>query len=379
MSSMNIPVMTVGAVIDELAKLYVSMINKGLSYSTIPSPFLWGPPGVGKSDAVGELAVKIEAKTGKSVKVTDVRLLLFSPIDLRGVPVADETRKFTDWLKPRILDLDESEDTVNILFLDELSAAPQSVQAAAYQLTLNRAIGEHRLPDNTIVMAAGNRTTDRAVAFKMPSALANRMMHYEIKVDYTSWSSWAITEGNVHPLVLGFLSYDADKLYLKDKNLDDLAFPTPRSWMFVSNILQTLQLDDVDHIGKYHALISGCIGTGAAVEFIAWCKVYKDLPMFEDIVEGRTVVFPATPDALYALIASMTTKVVSAEQEGGAGLTVEEVDNICKFCARMPADYATSFYLNIVAVLRLKLMKSPTFVAWGKKHKRLLENIGYSI
>ena len=91
------------------------------------------------------------------------------------------------WLKPQIFQMNDSEDVVNILFLDEISAAPQSVQAAAYQITLDRVVGEHKLPENCIVIAAGNRVTDRSVAFKMPKALANRLMHFEVDGNFDSW------------------------------------------------------------------------------------------------------------------------------------------------------------------------------------------------
>ena len=380
MSNMYIPEMPVTNAINELATIYIPLINGNLSYASIPSPFLWGPPGVGKSDGINELAELLSDRTGKKVIVTDIRLLLFSPIDLRGVPVADENRQFTDWLKPRILDLNPSKDIVNILFLDELSAAPQSVQAAAYQLTLNRAIGEHKLPDNTLVMAAGNRTTDRAVAYKMPSALANRMMHFDICVDFETWSQWAIEKGNIHPYVLGYLSYDMSKLYLEDKSIDEVAFPTPRSWMFVSNILNTL--GELDDIGKCHSIISSCIGIGTTVEFIAWSKIYRDLPNTEDIFNGKVVNYPGSPDALYALIGSMTTYATRREKESCAnGLTAAEIENVCRFCASIPADYAMSFYLNIFGTesIRLKLMKSACFMAWGKQHRRALASAGYSV
>lgn len=381
MSNMYIPEMSVTNAINELATIYVPLINEKLSYSSIPCPFLWGPPGVGKSEGINELAELLSEKTGKRVVVTDIRLLLFSPIDLRGVPVADETRQFTDWLKPRILDLNPSNDIVNILFLDELSAAPQSVQAAAYQLTLNRSIGEHSLPDNTIVMAAGNRTTDRAVAYKMPSALANRMMHYEICVDFNTWAHWAIEKGNIHPYVLGYLSYDMSKLYFEDKSIDEVAFPTPRSWIFVSNILNTLG-SDIDDISKYHSIIASCIGIGTAGEFIAWSKVYKDLPKTEDIFKGKVVNCPRTPDALYALIGSMTTYVYRKENDSESnGLSGTEMENVCKFCANIPVDYATSFYLNIMKFesIMLKLMKCSCFMEWGKKHKRLFDSFTYPV
>ena len=186
-----------------------------------------------------QMADRISAGTGKTVKVIDIRLLLFSPIDLRGVPMADESREFTRWLRPKLFDLDSSEDTINILFLDELSAAPQSIQAAAYQITLDRTVGEHKLPDNTIVMAAGNRTTDRSVAFRIPNALANRMMHFQIDVDFASWRSWAI-RNKIHPLIIGYLSFDHSKLYCEPTESGIVAYPTPRTWAFLSNLLYSI-------------------------------------------------------------------------------------------------------------------------------------------
>ena len=88
--------------------------------------------------------------------MTDVRLLLFNPVDLRGIPAANADRTLAVWLKPKIFQMDESENVLNLLFLDEISAAPPSVQAAAYQITLDRMVGEHRLPENCIVIAAGD-------------------------------------------------------------------------------------------------------------------------------------------------------------------------------------------------------------------------------
>lgn len=377
MDNEYLPKMTVSKVIEELSKVYTPLIQKNMDYSLIPSPFLWGAPGVGKSEGIGQLAEKIERETGKKVVVTDIRLLLFSPIDLRGVPVADETRTFTDWLKPRILDLDASEQVVNILFLDELSAAPQSVQAAAYQITLNRAIGEHRLPKNTIVMAAGNRVSDKSVAYRMPSALANRMMHFEIAVDFQSWSKWAITYGNVHPFILGYLSYDNSKLYMEERNLDEVAFPTPRSWMFLSNILHAI--GENEDMGKLFGLISGCIGMGTAAEFQGWCRVYQYLPKPEEIFQGKAVECPKSPDVLYALIAVMTTYAVKKEEEGlGKGLSMEELENACAFCNKLPADYATCFFFNLMEIesLRLKMMRCVSFTSWRKLHSKVLNMAG---
>ena len=184
----NLPSMAVGKAVEKLSYAYSAVIKNGLPIKTMPSVMLWGPPGVGKSQAIRQIAKKIEYGTGKSVKVTDVRLLLFNPIDLRGIPTSNADKTLAIWLKPQIFQMDSSDNIINILFLDEISAAPQSVQAAAYQITLDRVVGEHRLPDNCIVIAAGNRTTDKSVAYKMPKALANRLMHIEIEGDFDSWN-----------------------------------------------------------------------------------------------------------------------------------------------------------------------------------------------
>ena len=164
-TAVNMPILSVEDTIHHLSDAYCSVIRHGQSPKVLPSVMLWGPPGVGKSQAVRQIAKEIEASTGKEVAVTDVRLLLFNPIDLRGIPTANADKTLAVWLKPQIFQMSDREDLINILFLDEISAAPQSVQAAAYQITLDRVVGEHKLPDNCIVIAAGNRVTDKSVSF----------------------------------------------------------------------------------------------------------------------------------------------------------------------------------------------------------------------
>lgn len=225
-TNINIPAATVDGFIDTLAQVYTAALKAGISLKSIPTPFLWGPPGVGKSEGVRQLAERIEKNTGKRVIVTDVRLLLFSPVDMRGVPVADKNREFTNWLKPKLFAMDESPDCINILFLDELSAAPQSVQAAAYQICLDRTVGEHKLPDNCIVIAAGNRTTDRSVSYKMPKALCNRLMHLLVEPDYDAWKLWALNNG-IDSRIVGYLAFDNSRLCAEPES-SDIAYPTPR-------------------------------------------------------------------------------------------------------------------------------------------------------
>ena len=184
--------------------------------------------------------------------------------------LGSEDRTLAVWLKPKIFQMDPGNNVINILFLDEISAAPQSVQAAAYQITLDRVVGEHKLPDNCIVIAAGNRVTDKSVSFKMPKALANRLLHIEIEGSFESWRKWAVKVG-INEKVLGYLSFRNDRLFGFDATNDDLAFPTPRSWEMVSSILNNVE----DNVATMHPMIAGLIGSGPAIEFRTWCKVYN--------------------------------------------------------------------------------------------------------
>ena len=360
----NIPCLNVGRVVEKLAQAYSAVIKNRLPIKTMPSVMLWGPPGVGKSQAIRQIARDIEASTGKTVKVTDVRLLLFNPIDLRGIPTSNADKTLAVWLKPQIFQMDSSDDIVNILFLDEISAAPQSVQAAAYQITLDRVVGEHRLPDNCIVIAAGNRTTDKSVAYRMPKALANRLLHIEIEGSFNSWKQWAIVSG-INDKVIGFLSFRQNYLMDFDPGSDDLAFPTPRAWEMVSNLLNVVN-DDIDAM---YALIAGIVGTGVAVEFRTWAKVYRSLPSIEDIFDGKMPTVPTNTDAMYALTASMTAYARSHRDE------MKRIANSIRYADKMPPDFGTVLmkdYMYIEKGYKERLMLIPEFTKWLQRKGSLM-------
>ena len=341
-TNINIPAATVDGFIETLAKVYMAAIKMGISLKSIPTPFLWGPPGVGKSEGVRQLAGRIEKNTGKRVIVTDVRLLLFSPVDLRGAPVADKNREFTNWLRPKLFAMDESPDCVNILFLDELSAAPQSVQAAAYQICLDRTVGEHKLPDNCIVIAAGNRTTDRSVSYKMPKALCNRLMHMLIEPDYGAWKLWALNNG-IDSRIVGYLAFDNSRLCAEPE----------------SSVQGSVE--------QAHLLIASCVGVDTALGFEEWCKIYDDLPAVEEILAGRCRQYPKKHDALFALTSSLSAALFQKKER----LTDAEIHNVCAYALRFPPDFATTLFsdLNRDESIRLKLMSSRLFGDWLKRNK----------
>lgn len=360
----NLPTMSVDEVVNRLSAMYCAALKAGRPLKKFPSVMLWGPPGVGKSQAVREIGEKIRSETGKRVAITEVRLLLFNPIDLRGIPTASADKRLAVWLRPKIFDMDAGDGVCNVLFLDEISSAPPSVQAAAYQITLDRTVGEHRLPENCIVVAAGNRVTDRSVAYRMPKALSNRLLHIEVAASFLSWRRWAVENG-IHEKVVGFLSFRQNYLSCFDPSNDDLAFATPRSWELVSNLLCELG----GSIDALYPLIAGIVGTGVATEFRTWERVYRGLPSIEDIFAGRPAPVPKEPDALYALTASMTAYAREHKND------LTRIANSIRYADRLPPDFAVILmkdYLFLEKGYREKLMRLPEFVRWLSSKGSLL-------
>lgn len=357
----NIPELSAGEAAKELETLYVTAFEAG-NLSEMPSVYLCGPMGVGKSTLVKAVAKTLEQKTGKKVCVTDIRLLHFSPVDLRGVPAADAAREFTVWLKPKLFDLDP--EVINILFLDELSAAPQSMQAAAYQIALDKCIGEFALPKNCIVICAGNRTTDRSVAFRMPKALANRLIHFEIREEFDSWYQWAV-QAEIDPRVIGYLAFDHSRLFAEPQ-LEELAFPTPRTWEFVSRILKTTGKEPQE----LHNLIAGAVGITTALEFEAWCRIYRRLPSVDEILEGTFGTPVRDADVAYALISSLIT----CAKQKGRGMKKEKLENMCRFVGTFPADYGALFFRGLMNIegMKERLVSCPSFDSWMKKNRQFL-------
>lgn len=358
----NVPSVTVGKLVEVLSKSYSRLIKENKPLKNLPSVMLWGAPGVGKSEGVRQIADEISEITGKKTNVTDVRLLLFNPIDLRGIPTSNEDKSLAIWLKPKIFQMDESEDVVNILFLDEITAAPQSVQAAAYQITLDRTIGEHKLPDNCIVIAAGNRVTDKSVVSKMPKALANRLMHFEIEIDFDSWEKWAVDTG-INPLVIGYLRFNRSALFDFDSSSEDKAFATPRSWKMVSDVLDVFD----DDMGSAFTMISGLVGMAAAYEFKQWYKEHRELPNMIDIFKGKCNYVPESPGTLYILASEMVVYAKLYKDD------LNKIANSIRYAMLMPVDYSVMLirqYMNIEKGYIDKLMKIPEFYELEQRQRR---------
>ena len=246
--------------------------------------FIWGAPGIGKSELVEGL---VSGGDLGNAMMIDLRLALLEPTDLRGYPFRNPETNTMEWSPPSDLpsqNLADQYDNI-VLFLDELNSAPPSVQAAAYQLVLNRRIGQYILPSNVRIVAAGNRETDRGGTFRMPAPLANRFRHINMEVNFEDWAQWAM-QNAVHPDVIGYLSFAKGDLFDFDPKSSSQSFATPRSWNFVSEMLDASGFDEADAF-EQKVEIAGAIGEGMAIKFVEHRKIASKLPNPEQIIAGE--------------------------------------------------------------------------------------------
>lgn len=308
--------------------------------------FLWGAPGIGKSSIVRQIAQE------QKVEFIDLRLALMDPTDLKGIPFYDKESHTALWAPPAFL----PREGEGVLFLDELNSAPPAVQSSAYQLILDRKIGEYELPEGWAIVAAGNREGDRGVTYKMPSPLANRFVHFELEVDVDDWREWAY-KAQIDPRVIAYISYKNEHLFTFDPKKDTKSFATPRSWEYVDKILKAQLGSDV-----ILDTLSGAIGKDVAVGFLSFIKVMDKLPDINAILEGKNFEYPEEIDVLYSLASALVSGVLKEN---------EKLDNLLKYTLDLKGEFA----VMIVQDLQrngVTMEHSPTFKEWVNKFSYLL-------
>lgn len=329
--------------------------------------FVWGPPGVGKSQVVQQTAQTltydaIETKLKKSAKalskklsplhydLRDIRAVLLDPVDLRGLPTINGDNR-AHWCPPEFL----PREGKGILFLDELNAAPPLVQAACYQLVLDRKLGEYHLPDGWAVVAAGNRESDKAVTHRMPSALANRFVHINFEVDLNDWVVWALDKG-IMTEVIAFLQWRPALLHAFDPSKNDKAFATPRSWESVSNMLKQTPSKDIEY-----ELIKGAVGEGAAAELLGFLKIFRGLPNPDAVLMNPDQAdVPTDPATLYAICGALAPK--ASEQTMG---------RLVKYANRLPAEFSVLLVRDSIRNDN-NVVNSRAYIEWASAHSDVL-------
>jgi len=266
------------------------------------TPFVWGPPGIGKSalvrDAADRLGLPCVVLLGTQI----------APEDLIGVPrirEIDPGRFATEFCPPRAI----LRPTPFLLFVDELNSAVPDVQKAFYSLILDRRLGDYELPIGSRVVGAGNRVEDRALVRPMATALANRMVHVALEPNAEAWLAWAASL-RIHPIVLAFIRARPDRLSEAPPSDATPAYPTPRAWHMLSDAVSatTPRL--------WAALAAGSVGDRAGAEFTAFAARALDAPPLEAIARGEAPV-PRDPELIYFLGASCLARLGSDTAEQG--------------------------------------------------------------
>ena len=284
--------------------------------------FLWGPPGIGKSDIVAQVTDEFS-----NSHLIDIRLSLWDPTDIKGIPYFDSTNVKMVWGAPSELPDEEMAAQYDniVVFFDEMNSAAPAVQAAAYQLILNRRVGQYKLPDNVIIVAAGNREADKGVTYRMPSPPANRFIHIEMAVEFDDWFQWAV-DNNQHKDVVGYLTFAKKDLYDFDPKSASRSFATPRSWAFVSELLD----DELDE-GTTTDLVSGSVGEGLGVKFMAHRKVAASMPNPTDILAGKVKDMSTSEiSAMYSLTVSLCYELKEASDKNDKKFD-DKVNNFLRF------------------------------------------------
>lgn len=281
-----------------------------ISYETKTPLFIWGGTGVGKSETIKETSKEIaeaeklefcENGNPKAFGFLDIRISQLEPSDLRGLPIQNVTEKTTEWLIPSWLPRDKN--SKGIIFFDELNLSPPSIQAVAYQLILDRRIGDYVLPKGWVVVSAGNRIEDKCNVFEMSNALCNRFLHTVLQSpSVENWTDWAI-KNDVDSRIISFLNWKPTSFNRAKENQKDRAFPTPRSWVFCSRLIK-----DRNDLTLVKRLIASSVGEGTALEFIAFLKLQTKIDIESILKNPKQIKKIEEIDLKYVLLGTIAEK-----------------------------------------------------------------------
>jgi hypothetical protein len=266
---------------------------------------IWGSPGIGKSQIVAQVAKSL------GFQLEDVRAVTLDPVDLRGLPyVLDGISR---WAIPHFL----PQSGRWIVFLDEVNRAPQLVQNACLGLIQERRIGEYRVPDEVRFIAACNPNSTGT--HRLNDAMTDRWEHLDMQADLQESLDWMLLNG-VHDLVRAFLKWQGG-VSLSEHDSSARSFPSPRSWVKVSNILFS-ETDRELRAARY----AGSVGEGRGGEFAAFERLTSDLPSMDDILlMPEKAKLPANPSAKYAVSAAIG-RIMTAENFGRLMIYMNRMD-----------------------------------------------------
>lgn len=346
------------------------------AYARRGSLMLWGSPGIGKSTIVKQFA-----ETNNMVFI-DVRLTTLEPSDLRGLPHFDEKNKRTIWYMPEFIPLN---DVPTIIFLDEITAADQRLQASAYELVLDRQIGGKPIPSQAWVVAAGNGASDGAISFSMGTALADRFQHVYLQADVKAWLDWARNAG-LHTSVLAFLKVKSEYLECNKMAIEqnEMVVPTPRSWERVSDVLR--YHDGLSKNGSTDRTtlefdVSGYLGKRVATEFFGVLEEIENLPDIEKLLKAdakeQCKMVPDSITAMYGLAYSVAAYISRKEDIKAAISLFENLTQVTKTAVPRQEIQTLAMELIFEKAHKLKALfeiaKDPVYQKYKKKMDRFMQ------
>jgi len=322
--------------------IVMQFLQSIISNPKMPAVFLWGAPGVGKSSVCRQVAKKA------GIGFIDIRLALMDPTDLRGIPVPEKGQ--ARWLPPSMLPTEGK----GILLLDEFNLAPPLIQSSAFQLVLDGRIGEYVLPEGWHVVSAGNAAHHGAHVYNMSAPLKNRFIHVDFELDLDDWRTWAVQHG-VDARVLEFISFRPELLFKFDPKQKANAFPTPRTWEFVSSALGCLDDAEVPE-DITDEILEGAIGVGTATEFRAYLSMKKELPSLQKILDGKDLI----PERIDVTAALVTGLAMSAKPE--------QFNRLLEYSENLPPETAVLMGKLLIARDKAIVIKCPKWVEWSSKY-----------
>jgi len=301
------------------------------------------------------MVAQIAARHG--VPVIDIRLSQMEPSDLRGIPFRVEDR--VEWAPPAVLPDRRRHGPRGILFLDEITSAPPAVSAAAYQLILDRRLGEYKVPEGWAIFAAGNRQGDRGVTYSMPAPLANRFSHFEVETNLDDWAAWAYRSG-LDERVIAFLRFRPELLFDFDPAHNPVAFPSPRSWEFAHRGLRKFE----DRPDLLQGTLQACVGPAAGVELHAFVNSLDDMPDLDAIIAGEEVSVPKEIDLQYAVAAALVGRAIRSRNEPDFRPVV---GHILHYARRFPQrEMGVMLVSDLYRAIGAEMFELPQFADWAR-------------
>lgn len=242
-------------------------------------PFIKGSPALGKSAVARQVAQQL------GLKMIDVRLAECDPTELSGFPYFDQQTKKASYfpLNTFPTENDPIPQGYNgwLIFLDEFSNAPMSVQAAAYRLVLDRQVGQHNLHKNVAIIAAGNLETDNAAAMPMSTALVSRFAIFEVEINKDDWIEWA-TGAGIDYRITSYINFRPDHLYNFIPSAAEQPYASPRTWEMLDRVLKKTP----DFNKQHSPILNALIGEGVASEYLTFLELQKELPTFQQVIDN---------------------------------------------------------------------------------------------